>query len=83
MGGLDAVIFTAGVGENQSEIREASVAGLEFLGINFDKETNANVHGVDAVISKPDSKVKVAVIATDEEIVIARDTMALVTKGNA
>lgn len=78
MGGVDAVIFTAGVGENQSDIRYLSTEGLEFLGIKVDKALNDKIHGEEAVISTPDSKVKVAVIPTDEEIVIARDTKALV-----
>nr|MBP7472149.1 acetate kinase [Prevotella sp.] len=78
MGGVDAVVFTAGVGENQAEIRYASTLGLEFLGIKVDKDKNAGIHGDEAVISTPDSKVKVAVIPTDEEIVIAEDTQKLV-----
>lgn len=78
MGGIDAVIFTAGVGENQAQVREKSVEGLEFLGIKLDKEKNLGVHGTETVISTPDSRVKVAVIPTDEEIVIARDTKELV-----
>ena len=78
MGGVDAIIFTAGVGENQADIRFLSTEGLEFLGVKVDAEKNQTIHGDEAVISTADSKVKVAVIPTDEEIVIARDTKALV-----
>lgn len=80
MGGVDTIVFTAGVGENQTDIREASCEGLEFLGIKIDKEKNAVIRGKEAVISTPDSKVTVCVVPTDEEIVIARDTMELVLK---
>ncbi len=78
MGGVDTIVFTAGVGENQTSMREEACAGLEFLGIKIDKEKNAGIRGKEAEISTPDSRVKVFVIPTDEEIVIARDTMELV-----
>ena len=74
----DAIVFTAGVGENQTDLRENSCKGLEFLGIKINKEVNDTIHGKEAVISTDDSKVKVVVVPTDEEIVIARDTMELV-----
>ena len=77
MGGVDAVVWTAGVGENQISMREAACEGLEFLGIKIDKEKN-NTRGKEAEISTDDSRVKVWVVPTDEEIVIARDTMNLV-----
>ncbi|WP_019968772.1 acetate kinase [Segatella maculosa] len=80
LGGVDAVVFTAGVGENQTGTREQACAGLEFLGIKIDKPKNATIHGEEAIISTPDSKVKVVVVPTDEEIVIARDTKELVEK---
>lgn len=80
MGGIDVLVFTAGVGENQSIMREKSCEGLEFMGIKIDKDVNNQIHGKEAVISTPDSKVKVVVIPTDEELMIATDTMALVTK---
>ena len=80
LGGVDAVVFTAGVGENQTGTREQACAGLEFLGIKIDKAKNATIHGEEAIISTPDSKVKVVVVPTDEEIVIARDTKELVEK---
>ena len=79
MGGVDIIVWTAGVGENQEDVRWDSCQGLEFLGIKMDKEAN-HCRGVERVISAPDSKVKVCLIPTDEEIVIARDTMELVAK---
>ena len=78
MGGIDVLVFTAGVGENQTGMREQACEGLEFMGIKIDKEVNASIRGKEAVISTPDSKVKVVVIPTDEELMIASDTMALV-----
>ena len=80
LGGVDVIVFTAGVGENQTGTREQACAGLEFLGIKIDKAKNATIHGEEAIISTPDSKVKVVVVPTDEEIVIARDTKELVEK---
>lgn len=80
MGGVDAVVFTAGVGENQTGLRADICRGLEFLGIEIDEAVNAAVRGREAVISSPSSRVKVVVVPTDEEIVIARDTQALVAK---
>ena len=77
MGGVDLVVFTGGVGENSDELREYVCRNMEFMGLEFDKEAN-NVRGEDKIISKPTSKVKVAVIATDEEMVIATDTYNLV-----
>ncbi|MCH3994268.1 MAG: acetate kinase [Prevotella sp.] len=79
MGGVDIIIFTAGVGENQTDMRQSACQGLEFLGVKFDEKKNEEmVLGKEGPISTPDSKVKVMVIPTDEEIVIARDTMELV-----
>ena len=80
LGGVDAIVFTAGVGENQTGTREQACAGLEFLGIKIDKAKNATIHGEEAIISTLDSKVKVVVVPTDEDIVIARDTKELVEK---
>ena len=79
MGGVDAVIFTAGIGENGWELREGVLENMEFLGIKFDKEKN-KVRGKEIEISTHDSKVKVLVVPTNEEIVIARDTLELVGK---
>ena len=79
MGGVDVIIFTGGVGENRHEVREAVCENMEFLGIKLDKEQNAKImFGKDGIISTPDSKVKVVVLPTDEELMIAQDTMALV-----
>jgi acetate kinase len=77
MGGLDAVVFTAGVGENSSTVRAMSCEGLEFMGIELDNAKN-QVRGQEAIISTDASRVKVLVIPTDEELVIARDTQRLV-----
>jgi acetate kinase len=76
MGGLDVVVFTAGVGENQTSMRSEVCKDMEFLGIKFDEAKN-NVRGEEAVISADDSRVKVVVIPTDEELMIATDTMNL------
>lgn len=77
MGGADIVVFTAGVGENQTSMRSEVCKGMEWMGIKLDEEKNAKVRGVEAVISTDDSPVTVVVIPTDEELVIASDTMAL------
>lgn len=79
MGGADVIIFTGGVGENGWETREKSTSGLEFMGVNFDVEKNTKLRGVEAIISKPDSKVVVMVVPTNEELVIAQDTFSIVT----
>ena len=76
MGGVDAIIFTAGVGENSAEMREHMVAGLEFMGVKMDTEKN-KVRGKETDVSAADSKVKILVIPTDEELMIAKDTQAL------
>ena len=78
LGGCDVLVFTAGVCENQSDIREMVCKDMEWMGIKLDTEKNAQIHGIEAVISAPDSKVKVVVIPTDEEKMIANDTAALV-----
>ena len=78
MGGVDAIVFTAGVGENDKGVREKVLANMEFLGIVPDVEYNRNgPRGEEICISKPESKVKVFVIPTDEEMAIARDTAEL------
>ena len=79
MGGVDAIVFTAGVGENGPETREKCLEGLEFLGVEIDKEAN-NVRGKVREISKAGCKVKAFVIPTNEELVIARDTLELIKK---
>ena len=80
MGGIDVLVFTAGVGENQTPMRVDVCRGLEFMGIKIDAEKNAKIRGEEAIISTPDSRVKVVVIPTDEELMIASDTMALISK---
>jgi acetate kinase len=78
MNGVDIIVWTAGVGENQEGVRWDSCSGLEYLGVKMDRERN-HCRGVEQVLSADDSKVKVVMIPTDEEIVIARDTLALVS----
>ena len=78
LGGAEALVFTGGIGEHSPEIRQRVMEGLEYLGVDFDFELNK--HPADAhvsVLSKPDSKVKVAIIPTNEELVIARETKEL------
>jgi acetate kinase len=79
MGGVDAIVFTAGVGENDAGTRMDIASDLEFMGVKMDEDAN-NVRGKEAVISAPDSKVKVLLIPTDEELMIAMDTAELVSK---
>ena len=78
MNGVDAIAFTAGIGENVSLVREKVMSYLGYLGITVDTEMNNATHGEEAVISTADSKVKVCVIPTNEELAIARETVALV-----
>ena len=78
MGGLDGIVFTAGVGENSPEVRADSLKGLEFLGVKLDAEAN-KCRGKLQKISAEDSKVQVYVIPTNEELVIARDALAIVS----
>ena len=78
MGGVDIIVFTGGVGENQTGVRENVCAPLGFMGVELDNELNAKIRGTETVISTPASKVKVVVIPTDEELMIARDTEAIV-----
>ena len=79
LGGADIIVFTGGVGENQVATREKICRKLEFLGVTFDEEAN-KTRGEEIEISGPDSKVKVVVIPTDEELMIAQDTAAIVGK---
>ena len=81
LGGTDAIVFTAGIGENQAAHRKNVCHALEFMGVKIDDDLNEEmIRGKEGRISTPDSKVEVFVIPTNEELVIARDTMALVTK---
>lgn len=78
MNGLDVLIFTGGIGENDFNMRKLICSDLESLGIVFDQDTNHNVKGRDIIISKPESKVTVMVVTTDEEFVIASDTKSII-----
>lgn len=78
MGGLDAIVFTAGIGENNSDMRADVCKGLEFMGVDFDTEKNEGRYGEATELTKPGSKVKVFMIPTNEELVIAKDTEAIV-----
>jgi len=82
LNGLDLLIFTAGVGENDFNARKMICTGMEYLGIEIDPQINHGVKGKDLIISTPSSKVKVMVVTTDEEFVIASDTKAIVEKLN-
>ena len=78
MGGVDIVVFTAGVGVHQWDVRQGACEDLEFMGIKIDAEKNKANCGEEEIISAPDSKVKVVVVPTDEELLIASDTLDLV-----
>jgi acetate kinase len=77
MNGVDLIIFTGGIGENNSRLRRRVCENLTYLGVKFDYDANV-ARGVDTLITLPDSKVKVALITTNEELMIARDTMNIV-----
>ena len=79
LGDVDAIVFTAGLGENSIGSREEICKGLESLGIEIDVDAN-KVRGKEKLISKKDSKIKIYVIPTNEELVIARDTFEMVNK---
>ncbi len=78
MGGVDVIVFTGGVGENQTGLRADVCSTLGFMGVEIDTALNAGIRGVEATVSTPGSKVKVCVIPTDEELTIARDTEDIV-----
>ena len=80
LGGLDILVFTGGVGENHCRSRAAICENMEFMGIKLDKDKNKNSQGIEAVISAEDSSVKVVVIPTDEELMIALDTLKSIAK---
>ena len=80
MGGVDIIVFTGGVGENQTGLRANVCKPLAFMGVEIDEELNARTRGTETVISVPESKVTVMVIPTDEELMIARDTKDIVSK---
>lgn len=77
LNGVDLIVFTGGIGENDPDTREYVSTRLGYLGVKFDSQLNKGLRGKDTILSLPDSKVKVAIIATNEELVIARDTMRL------
>ena len=77
MGGLDVIVFTGGIGENDSDARREICSTLGYLGVDFDETANKGVRGEDKLLTRPDSKVKVLTLSTNEELVIARDTMRL------
>lgn len=79
MGGIDIIVFTGGVGENQTGLRGNVCRPLKFMGVELNEELNAVTRGTETVISTPESKVKVVVVPTDEELMIARDTEAIVS----
>ncbi|HOL50168.1 MAG TPA: hypothetical protein PLW07_06270 [bacterium] len=80
LGNVDGIVFTAGIGENQPIVREKSLEGLEQYGIVVDKQKNHNIRGKESEISTPDSKIKVFVIPTNEELAIAIDTYEFAKK---
>ena len=77
MGGLDAIVFTAGIGENSNAIHKTSTEGLEFMGIKIDDAKNDGMRGKEVIISADNSRVKILVVPTNEELMIARDTQRL------
>ncbi len=83
MGGVDLVIFTGGIGENDSDTREVVCSEMEYMGIEFDAPKNAGVRGKELVITKETSKVKVMIIPTNEELVIAEDTQRIISEKKA
>lgn len=80
MNGVDCIAFTAGIGENDDYVREQVCGYLGYLGVDFDAEVNTGLKGTEKELTKPDSKVKVYVIPTNEELAIARETLALIMK---
>jgi len=83
MNGVDAIVFTGGIGENSSFVREEICKGLTFLGLELDGKKNETVNAKESLITKPDSKVKVLVVPTNEELVIALDTVEIIYKYNS
>jgi len=80
MGGVDIIIFTGGIGENADNIRELIMEDLDYLGIKFDFEKNKNLTSKEIILTLPESKVKVVIVPTNEELVIAQDTFDIVNK---
>ena len=82
LGSAHAVVFTGGIGENAASIRAAALEGLENLGIELDAQANERAHGTEALISTKGSAVQVLVVPTNEELMIARDTL-VIARGQA
>ncbi|MDP3435891.1 MAG: acetate kinase [Bacteroidales bacterium] len=80
MGGVDMIVFTGGIGENDPHIREMVGSHLGYMGMNFDYQANKGVRGKDVILSTPESVVKMATVTTNEELVIAQDTMLILAK---
>jgi acetate kinase len=80
LGGVDVIVFTGGIGENVDVVRQAICADMECFGVKLNESLNADVHGDEMIISTPDSATKVVVIPTDEEYMIASDTLDIVSK---
>jgi acetate kinase len=80
MGGIDVIVFTGGIGENDSLTRSNVMESMEFLGVDFDFNKNKGVRGKEIILSKPGSKVKVLVVPTNEEMMIAKDTYEIVSE---
>ncbi len=80
MGGADAIVFTAGIGENSSRLRREVLKRVQVLGVELDDEVNDKVRGEIAEITKPSSKIKAFLIPTEEELMIARDVYEIITK---
>jgi acetate kinase len=82
MGGVDMIVFTGGIGENASRVREAVCSKFQFLGLELDAEKNSEVHGQEAIISKAASKIQTLVVPTNEEHVIAKETMKVIRESD-
>ena len=80
MGGVDAVLFTGGIGENDENVRLGACEGLEYMGLKIDPKMNVEFSRQEHEISAPDSRVKVWIVPTNEELMIARDTLEIVSK---
>ena len=80
LGGVDILVFTGGVGENQAVTRRDVCQNMEYMGIELDEELNDAVRAKEVVISKPTSRVKVVIIPTDEELTIANDTIEILQR---
>lgn len=80
MGGVDLIVFTGGIGENDDYIRQEVCKGLEFLGVDFDFELNKGLRGKDTVLTKEGSRTKIMLVTTNEELVIATDTLRIVNE---